>query len=83
MTLKTKQDYFFYQFPFGICYLADRGHFDRLWSASSFLFLTFWVQQKDMGKMSPTGGLLSHFWTPAPTNTHNQPQMMNSAHILY
>lgn len=63
---------YFYQFPFGNCYLADRVHLTRLWSALSFPFLKFWVQHKDMGNISPTGDLLSHFLgTPAPTNKQN------------
>lgn len=67
--VQMKRDYF-YRFPFGICYLADWVHFKRLQSVSAFLFLKFWVQHKDMGKISPTGGLLSHFWELLHPQTH-------------
>lgn len=66
---QMKRDYF-YRFPSGICYLADGVRFKRLWNASAFLFLKFWVQHKDMGKISPTGGLLSHFWELLQPQTH-------------
>lgn len=54
----------------GIHYLAGRVCSSRLESALSFLFLKIWVQHKDMGKISPIGGLLSHFWELLHPQTH-------------